>query len=399
MTDLPEKPQLNSPPQKDGSDSNRAPEPTAKPSISQQEPPAAVVSNAAQSEPKPVPAAQETAARGDEEQPVVKTAPRSAPETGLDLRAEGKGKMVDEARDSKPDLNEPAPAASPASPASSQVPPPAQPAIPPQANQPPVSKPSVSQQPVNQPPVNQPPAAPHPAQPMPSTAPISEKESASPSADVQGGSSKSAVVFCPNCNHVNRYGTLVCEKCNFPLVKAEKDGISTKRFGQNASEAAPEPAQTNNLPSLEKAGSDGVPAPAVPAGKTLSAADIGKAISSAGTDRFDKDMVLRFEIEGAPQPILFYPKPETHIGRRDPLTGTSPEIDLTAFAGYRMGVSRNHCILRLNENRLELTDLGSSNGTALNGEKLKPHIAHTLRDGDELMLGKMAIRVIFQKRR
>ncbi|MDX2162794.1 MAG: FHA domain-containing protein [bacterium] len=206
--------------------------------------------------------------------------------------------------------------------------------------------------------------------------------------------------ICPNCKRLNRAGVLVCEFCATPLVAGEKDAVSTKKFNQEPIAPAAPPPQTANLSEAGLAADAGAApnAPQPPAVPSPVASMID-AIRSAGTDRFERDMVLRFEIEGSPQPILFFPKPETNIGRRDPVTGSAPEIDLTAYAGYRMGVSRNHCVLRLKETRLEVTDLGSSNGTAINGTKLQPHLPVTLRDGDELTLGKMVIRVIFQKRR
>lgn len=110
-------------------------------------------------------------------------------------------------------------------------------------------------------------------------------------------------------------------------------------------------------------------------------------------------MVLRLDIEGAPNAVLVYPKRETTIGRRDPSTGTMPDVDLTAYAGYRLGVSRKHAVIRLQNKRLEIYDLGSSNGTTLNGVRLAAHQPHLLRDGDEIALGKMVIRVIFQSNR
>ncbi len=121
-------------------------------------------------------------------------------------------------------------------------------------------------------------------------------------------------------------------------------------------------------------------------------------INTAGGGRFEDNMMLRLEIDGAPTPIVIYPKLETSLGRRDPGTGGAPDIDLTAYAGYRKGVSRNHAMMRLKDKTLEIYDLGSSNGTLVNGIRLSAHQPHALRDGDEITLGKMAIRVLFQVR-
>ncbi|MBN1201724.1 MAG: FHA domain-containing protein [Anaerolineae bacterium] len=116
-----------------------------------------------------------------------------------------------------------------------------------------------------------------------------------------------------------------------------------------------------------------------------------------GTARFEESTSLRLEIEGSPEPILFQPKPETIFGRRDPATGAMPDIDLTPFAGYRMGVSRRHAAIRHGEEQtLDIWDLGSSNGTFLNGQRLSAHRPYRLHDGDELRLGQMVIKIYFR---
>lgn len=116
-----------------------------------------------------------------------------------------------------------------------------------------------------------------------------------------------------------------------------------------------------------------------------------------GVSAFSINDILRLEIEGGPEPIVFKPKPETIFGRRDPATGAMPDVDLTPFAGYRMGVSRRHAAIRQGEEQsLNIWDLGSSNGTYLNGQKLSAHRPYRLHDGDELRLGQMVIRIRFQ---
>jgi hypothetical protein len=110
-------------------------------------------------------------------------------------------------------------------------------------------------------------------------------------------------------------------------------------------------------------------------------------------------MILRLEIEGSSTPLLVPFRHELALGRRDPATGNMPEIDLTAFAAYRLGVSRRHAVMKADGEKLEVYDLGSSNGTAINGNKLVPHQPHVLRDGDMIILGKMVMRAIFHQKR
>ncbi|MBN1679116.1 MAG: FHA domain-containing protein [Anaerolineae bacterium] len=173
--------------------------------------------------------------------------------------------------------------------------------------------------------------------------------------------------ICPNCGYHNRPGVVFCENCGASLIG--KAPLSTK--------------------SLDDA-EDGQSA-----GGVDTSIVTGAKVEGIGV--FQEGSSLRLSIEGSPEPIHLKPKPETIFGRRDPATGAMPDIDLTPYAGYRMGVSRRHAAIRFGEEQsLDIWDLGSSNGTFLNGDRLSAHRPYRLRDGDELRLGQMAIRVYFQ---
>jgi hypothetical protein len=70
-------------------------------------------------------------------------------------------------------------------------------------------------------------------------------------------------------------------------------------------------------------------------------------------------------------------------------------LDLTAFNAFQHGVSRHHCQFERRRNRLVVTDLGSSNGTYLNGEPLLPYKQYIVADGDGLAVGTLQFRVTF----
>lgn len=165
---------------------------------------------------------------------------------------------------------------------------------------------------------------------------------------------------CLSCGYQNRPGVIFCENCGSSLTGQAAVG-STKSFDE-----ASVPIEADK-------------------------------ITSAGTEMFLLGGTLRIEIDGGPEPILVQPKQELIFGRRDPATGAMPDIDLTPYAGYRMGVSRRHAAIRSSdENYLDVWDLGSSNGTFLNGQRLNAHRPYRLRDGDQLRLGQMVIRLYFQ---
>lgn len=178
-------------------------------------------------------------------------------------------------------------------------------------------------------------------------------------------------MICPTCGHRNRVGILICDNCGTTLVGGVKSSVATRDLTDVSDEKS-----ATGQPVLDT--------------------EQAKAVETAGTWNFTDDMVLRIEIEGGSTPMLVYPKQEIIIGRRDPNTGTLPDVDLTAYAGYRMGVSRRHASIRLQDRQLNLSDLGSSNGTFLNGTRLIGHRPYQLRDGDEIRVGQMVVKVFFQ---
>ena len=81
------------------------------------------------------------------------------------------------------------------------------------------------------------------------------------------------------------------------------------------------------------------------------------------------------------------------LGRAHPDSGFFPDIDLGAFGGGDQGVSREHLYLKLDGDRVVIVDNNSANGTRLNGQVLKAHEAYPVRNGDELQLGLMKLKV------
>lgn len=172
--------------------------------------------------------------------------------------------------------------------------------------------------------------------------------------------------ICPTCGHRNRPGVLLCENCGTNLSTGRQSGVGTRDLMR----------EQENESQLD--------------------AETQAAIEAAGGANFTEEMVLRIEIEGGSTPMLVYPKQEIIMGRRDPNTGGMPDVDLTAYAGYRMGVSRRHAAIRLQDKQLHVSDLGSSNSTFLNGTRLNAHRPYQIKDGDELRLGQMVLRLYFQ---
>lgn len=204
------------------------------------------------------------------------------------------------------------------------------------------------------------------------------------------GATKDNGYACPTCGHRNRPGVLLCENCGTMLTTgAQPIGTRDLRDEDAVHQEELQPGDprkaTAKIPDLSQ------PETGLSSGES-------QAVASAGSNVFESNMVLRIEIEGGTTPILLHPKQQRDmiLGRRDPTTGAMPDVDLTPYAGYRMGVSRRHSAMRLQDKQLDVWDLGSSNGTFLNGQRLSPHRPYRVKDGDEVRLGQMVLRVYFQ---
>jgi pSer/pThr/pTyr-binding forkhead associated (FHA) protein len=82
-----------------------------------------------------------------------------------------------------------------------------------------------------------------------------------------------------------------------------------------------------------------------------------------------------------------------HLGRLDPASDVFPEIDLSDDSGLEKGVSRRHARILKREGTVVVEDLGSINGTFINGKRLAPYLPEALHDGDQLQLGKLLIEI------
>ena len=84
--------------------------------------------------------------------------------------------------------------------------------------------------------------------------------------------------------------------------------------------------------------------------------------------------------------------PETTIGRKDPVTGIFPDVDLTPVDTQR-SVSRRHAkIYRRGTKFFFGEEIGTMNSTFLNGNRLDTGVPAEIRPGDELRCGVVVLR-------
>jgi len=164
---------------------------------------------------------------------------------------------------------------------------------------------------------------------------------------------------CPNCKHANIEGSLFCEECGAQLTGREmvtqtietseiKDElqarISTKAFQMQASEDT-----WANLHML----------------------DTGQVLPLSGRREFTLGRISE------DQPIM-------------------PDIDLSAYQAYSSGVSRMHAMIKSDGRKVIVMDLGSANGTYVNGRRLTSNIEQGLNHGDVLALGKLKMQILLK---
>src|SRR5437762_1879615 len=80
---------------------------------------------------------------------------------------------------------------------------------------------------------------------------------------------------------------------------------------------------------------------------------------------------------------------EIGVTKEEFLIGRGPDCDLRLAVP---AVSRHHCLIRIRGGEATLTDLGSVNGTFVNGQRVRS--STTLQQGDEIALGDF--RFVFE---
>lgn len=169
------------------------------------------------------------------------------------------------------------------------------------------------------------------------------------------------MILCPNCQHKELPGALFCSECGTQLVSL--DILNTRSIQRTT---------TDNLTlatEIPEVGVRKIPVRSAIPNISLHLVDSAQILHLAERNEF----TLGRAIEG--QPIL-------------------PDVDLSPFDAFTLGVSRLHAALRIINNEVVVADLGSSNGTRVNGQKIVPHVDYPINHGDVIALGKLKIQIL-----
>lgn len=165
------------------------------------------------------------------------------------------------------------------------------------------------------------------------------------------------MIKCPKCSHENVDTAQICEVCGQLLVKPS---IDTRKYDD---------------------------------------ADYEEGTPRWGSARFNGAVNLVLDVVDTKRSFVFDYDEITQIiiGRKDNNEELKvPLVDLSSVAGLEKGVSRRHAKIVHRDGKLHVVDNGSANGTYLNGQKLFAEQPRVLRDGDEIRLGHLTVRVTFR---
>ena len=166
------------------------------------------------------------------------------------------------------------------------------------------------------------------------------------------------MITCPHCKHTEYDGTLFCSECGTRLWTSDDETASlTGSFARQSGD-----------PTADLMAELVTPPP------------VGQ---------------IAVRVHGSNNQIQLSGKAEYLLGRADPKQEAGVDVDLGPFNGQQLGVSRKHAILQADPYGLIVIDLGSTNGTLVNGKIIAANKAQRLKDGDEIRLGKLALNVYF----
>ena len=100
-----------------------------------------------------------------------------------------------------------------------------------------------------------------------------------------------------------------------------------------------------------------------------------------------------FQTEKDKLVVTLQPGQRATLGRLVPYMLLVPDIDLTPLNGAELGVSRNHAVLDNTHKGIQITDLGSRNGTFINGKRLDSLNSQILKEGDTVRFGQLEIEL------
>jgi hypothetical protein len=161
------------------------------------------------------------------------------------------------------------------------------------------------------------------------------------------------MITCNTCRRTMVTGALYCTECGSPLINI----VDHHNPSPN-----PEASKKHQMNSSSD------PSPVISV-VSLHIMDFGQIISLTGRQEFT-------------------------LGRVSGSQSVLPDIDLAPYDAYEKGTSRLHASIKLDGQFVSIIDLGSVNGTYLNGKPIPVHEPQALSNGDIIALGDLKVQVL-----
>ena len=171
------------------------------------------------------------------------------------------------------------------------------------------------------------------------------------------------MLTCPNCHKKNILGTIFCSDCGVQLVYGDIE-TAGRDIGTtvtpNVQEFVDHPPITSKPPAIPD------------------------------------DYPIALYIQETNELVPLIDREEITLGRAIEGQPIIPDLDLTPYNGYEKGVSRLHASIKIDGNHVTITDLGSANGTRVNGIRLSPNQPQKIDHGDMITLGKLIAQILIR---
>lgn len=161
--------------------------------------------------------------------------------------------------------------------------------------------------------------------------------------------------ICDNCRYENQFFAVRCLKCGSLLLVPDTLPIS------------PDEIPNDTL------------------------VDMKYGMKTIQHDRYYDGALFLYVVEHA-QSVILVDKQDIVLGREGQSSKSKPG-DLSRFSAYAMGVSRQHAQITYEDGQYILKDLGSANGTWVNGHRLPAYERYLLKNEDHIWLGKLILKV------
>lgn len=168
-------------------------------------------------------------------------------------------------------------------------------------------------------------------------------------------------IVCPNCHHQEPEGSFFCTECGTKLVS--EGGISTASIRATDSKIT----------------------------------DVGQVSKPATPPVAVTEAQVSLHIIRTGQILPLVGRQQFTIGRISEGQSILPDIDLTPYDAYSQGVSRLHATIKIIGEETFVEDLGSSNGTRIDNQRIQPHQNQAIKHGDVIALGRFKVQALIRQ--